>query len=273
MNKLKKGFTLVELIVVIAVLAVLGMLIVPQVTGAIDESQRVTCMNNLNLIKRAYLTAKASDETVSMTTVIGNSNGKYYLGKSECPKSQDEYGRQYLDDLWCPYHKISTLGTLSIYDEYVAGVMDDLLIKIEKCGVYSTHDERNTCVNKATNGLISRYVDASNTNLRNAIIGLYGNKEWPPIDNNLLAAAKLDVTTKYYYQPYFTDNKTELLFASKDSTGHGQWSTNLIFYQGQWYKYNGVGSKTNISVTEFQTLSAQQIRDKFNSSEFSKVDY
>ncbi|WP_442878015.1 type II secretion system protein, partial [Anaerorhabdus sp.] len=50
MNKLKKGFTLVELIVVIAVLAVLGMLIVPQVTGAIDESQRVTCMNNLNLI-------------------------------------------------------------------------------------------------------------------------------------------------------------------------------------------------------------------------------
>lgn len=268
MNNKLKGFTLVELIVVIAILATLGLLLVPQISGYVEESQRVVCMNNLNLVQRSYLTAKTTDEKVSMTAVITNKNGKYFSGKAECPKTHDEYGRQYLDNLWCPYHKMSTLGELTIYDEYVASNMDSLLAKIEKCAEVKDKDK---CISELTNGKIINFANARNDTLRAVMKEQYGNT-WPAIDNKLASAAGLNSSTQYYFQPYYTDDKTELLFVTTDNNGHGNWATNLIFHQGQWYKLNDSEGKT-VSLTNFQKKSAQEIKNELNSSKFTKVNY
>jgi type IV pilus assembly protein PilA len=40
MKNMKKGFTLIELIVVIAIIAILALILVPQVTGYIDDANR-----------------------------------------------------------------------------------------------------------------------------------------------------------------------------------------------------------------------------------------
>src|SRR5262245_22199017 len=50
-----RGFTLVELLVVIAVIAVLTALLLPVLVHAREEGRRVTCLSNLRQISQAHL--------------------------------------------------------------------------------------------------------------------------------------------------------------------------------------------------------------------------
>lgn len=67
-NQNKKGFTLVELIVVIAILAVLGLLLVPQVTGYIAESKDAVGKANVKACYSSIVAAKAKAEA-KLTTI------------------------------------------------------------------------------------------------------------------------------------------------------------------------------------------------------------
>lgn len=53
-KKTSKGFTLVELIVVIAILAVLAMILIPNITGYIAKAQESVCLSNRGTLKRIY---------------------------------------------------------------------------------------------------------------------------------------------------------------------------------------------------------------------------
>lgn len=52
MNKAKKGFTLVELLIVIVIIAILAALLLPAVTKAIEAAKETQCLNNLAQIGR-----------------------------------------------------------------------------------------------------------------------------------------------------------------------------------------------------------------------------
>ncbi|MFV0550424.1 MAG: prepilin-type N-terminal cleavage/methylation domain-containing protein [Anaerorhabdus sp.] len=83
----RRGFTLIELIVVIAVLAVLALLLVPQITGYIEESKARTCESNRKLVERALIISKAQDEDTVITTLdeLAHNNNGYYTGGKVCP--------------------------------------------------------------------------------------------------------------------------------------------------------------------------------------------
>jgi prepilin-type N-terminal cleavage/methylation domain-containing protein len=49
----KKGFTLIELIVVVAIIAILALILVPQVTGYIDNAKEVVCISNRKQLETA----------------------------------------------------------------------------------------------------------------------------------------------------------------------------------------------------------------------------
>lgn len=53
-RKNKRGFTLIELIVVVAIIAILIALIVPNVIRHVEKTQQVTCLGNIASLQREY---------------------------------------------------------------------------------------------------------------------------------------------------------------------------------------------------------------------------
>lgn len=70
----KKGFTLVEVIVVLVILAILAAVAIPTYTGYIDKSKRLVCDNNIATITRYYKYQRALDES---STLEGTLAGEY----------------------------------------------------------------------------------------------------------------------------------------------------------------------------------------------------
>ena len=76
----KKGFTLVELIVVLVILAILAALLIPALTGYIDKAKnksivaetRQTVMAAQTLVDEAYAKADVGADTVKVGTAEGN---------------------------------------------------------------------------------------------------------------------------------------------------------------------------------------------------------
>ena len=88
----KKGFTLIELVVVIAILAVLAAILIPSITGYITEAEVARDRANARAVYTEYALAEATDDET-------------YTLPSECSATS-------LDDFSCTYDS----GTYSASD-------------------------------------------------------------------------------------------------------------------------------------------------------------
>ena len=81
--KLKKGFTLVEIMIVVAIIAILAAVAIPNFVRYRKTSQMNACISNLKQIKAAAEQSKLAGGGVSDADLFGTD--KYIKVKPNCP--------------------------------------------------------------------------------------------------------------------------------------------------------------------------------------------
>lgn len=99
-NKAKRGFTLVELIVVLVILAILAALLVPALTGYIDKARKSQVIAETRMLTQAAQTEMstlyASDEyanakTSSLSLVVASKDGRPISASTALNSAQSRY--------------------------------------------------------------------------------------------------------------------------------------------------------------------------------------
>ena len=89
MNRIKKGFTLVEIMIVVAIIAILAAVAIPNFVKYRKTAQMNACISNLKQIQAACEQCKLAGKEVNTANVIGND--KYIKVMPKCPASSAEY--------------------------------------------------------------------------------------------------------------------------------------------------------------------------------------
>lgn len=81
----KIGFTLIELIVVIANLGILMLILVPSFSGYIADAKEITCHSNRVNIERLYKDKKNHDSSIKLIDYLLSSDKGTNLSEFKCP--------------------------------------------------------------------------------------------------------------------------------------------------------------------------------------------
>ena len=105
MKKLnKKGFTLVELLAVIVVLALIMVLVLPNVMDSMNSAKQQTFLLYANRMLDAAMSKRASDDLAGaakdcyLISTLNNGNTKKYTGKVTYDQTTKEYRIQMYDN-------------------------------------------------------------------------------------------------------------------------------------------------------------------------------
>lgn len=120
-KKNNKGFSLVELIVVIAIMAVLVGVLAPTLIGNIEKSRESKDLQNLDSIRQAVVTAMSDENVYSSTvpttgsvTVASGANGANLAFNGTYGSLSTEFGTIITSDTKMT-SKSGTSGTLEIH--------------------------------------------------------------------------------------------------------------------------------------------------------------
>lgn len=208
----RKGFTLMEMLVVIAVIAVLTAVAIPTFSGSLDAAKEATCAANRRAAYAEMNIAAMTGEGETPEQILARYQGK-------CP-SRGKYTVE-----------TSAHGVLSLFcSKHGTDVAGDLLRQFEDLTQnWSDKEQYPDYTGGFNNDLLRKYLYK---NLGNA---------WPTLTYR---------GTVYYIQPcIYRATDAPILFARVKSGADSGWYTTLVYSGGVWY-YNSAGKSINTDTPE-----------------------
>ena len=142
-EKKNKGFTLIELVIVVAILAILVGILAPQYTKYVEKSRRSADMNNAKEIEQTLRLAMASDEIQIPLTNRGIGYGAWVMICKDKEHAPTPYHNRNFDGMWCGADKdIVINGVVSAndwdYNKQLEEILKDAGLTNKSFRTYST---------------------------------------------------------------------------------------------------------------------------------------
>ena len=225
----KRGFTLIELIVVVAILVALLLILVPRLTGFTSTAAEVQCQQTRQKVMEMYNAYQIKGEPVSIEDLLKNKDYEYFISTPKCASGGKLTAieiKGVVSLIRCSKHGSIASDNL----DYTPKGIQQTVISIMQEFVKDS-DLMKECIGYMNNDQIRKF-------MKNEIYG----GDWPSLEKGVVETAKLP-SGDYKIQICFNhkssyNNPTmdnAIIYAS--TIQEGNWNTRLIYNpdNNKWY--------------------------------------
>jgi type IV pilus assembly protein PilA len=252
-----QGFTLIELIISIAILGIISAIAIPKFISYIDSSREAACLSNRRIANSAYLVYLANGGSI----IEDNLSGTQFLVDSG----------DLFDEIVCP-----SGGTYS-------WILDSNENAFISCSVHTPSDELGDILLDIVVDLLTSYSTSelweligkypSNDNIREYILNTYFNGSWPSLSVDLPDKFEGTLTSDLKIMPFSnTKDLSDPVIYASTNTGNS-WNATVFYYPGDgWYIHkNSYNSYTGITFSSYTGTNIKNLIDS-NPSEWESLN-
>jgi prepilin-type N-terminal cleavage/methylation domain-containing protein len=234
--KRKKGFTLIEIIVVIVIIAILSLILTPSVIGYITNTKESVCNTNFRTIETEYLASSITDTTITLEDIINGYNSNQIC--SLCDSIEVVTTDDGIEIISCPSNTSLEIDNTNL-------ILDGFINNLSACSAINNKYSKE-CIENYLGG-VKYYNDSK---IRSSLLDLYGGS-WPIYNsdvltqiNSILAADKntsIQFDSDSYYKANDGEYYMQTKFLKQNDDGsidyfnylstketNNEWATNLI---------------------------------------------
>lgn len=279
-KKTDRGFSLIELIIAIAILIILTGLLAPQFMKYIEKSRKAACLNNVDVMIKEYQVAMIDNPDITPEEALD----MMVKRGMECP-SKGEYkilypkGNKDSFVVNCRVHgnvegastdpKVA-IGD-SVYDEMLKFVKtytkDEVVKLLKEAGFLDEKDGIN---------------NVSNDKIRKYLVQEKYKGQWPEADKEIFKTGDKTLYLQSYIDIYGTDkglsnatsnNVVAYIGTAKDESYTDRWAAYYIYDKehNQWYKHPN-GGAYRLNDKDWPTIKAATINAKLEKDRWIPVN-
>ena len=157
-----KGFTLIELLIVIVIIAALSLILIPTITGYVQEAKVKAAITDARTIKQAIEFSLVNNLAITYNDTSGAFNKTLYLDQNQDKsKRQCETVGAFTSYSWYVYKKNqNSSGKSQVVDKLIAGALDKAFTEEWKTGKSAVNPMKYNSTSKTC----AKYLKDNDTN-------------------------------------------------------------------------------------------------------------
>lgn len=263
----KRGFTLIELIVVIAILVALLLILVPRLTGFTSTAAEVQCQQTRQKVMEMVKAYEIKGEPVSAKDLLANKDDEYFISTPQCSsggKLSAVEIKGLVTLIRCSKHGSTNSGNLDTTPKGIQSAMLEFMKFLL--------DEKTTNPNiiKDLTGFSTLNNDKIRDFMKNEIYG----GSWPSLNKDIVKSANLPegdykIQICFKHNAYNNISEENAIIYASTNEDNNHWTSNYLIFNpedNRWY----TGSGVNIAGQSWTDVKAQMTKKGWKPVEYTE---